>query len=53
MPNADVEQAYRKALLDLIDDLHRSMVTKVLHGLKATERAQDGPVDVITASSIA
>ena len=47
MAHTGVEQTYRKALLDVINDLHSSMATEVLHGLKATERAQDGPADVI------
>ena len=31
----------------MVDDLHRSMATEVLRGMKNTGLAQDGPVDII------
>ena len=46
-PNAGVADAYRKELVGMVDDLHRSMATEVLRGMKNTGLAQDGPVDIL------
>ena len=49
MPNASVKPAYRKALVEMVNDLHCDMATKVLRGMKNTGLTQNSLVGIINS----
>ena len=49
VPNASVKPAYRKALIETVNDMHCEMSTKVLRGMKNTGLTQNSLIGVINS----